>query len=99
MEIISSNLDHVFVAFTVGVVIGLFLRCHWALFLIISCAVSGLFSLVVAGDWKDFFKHGFTSGHLIHLAGLYVIAVVFFGPFGAVSSAITRLIKTIFIKC
>lgn len=98
MEIISSNLNQVFTAFAVGVVFGLFLQCRLALFLIISCVGSGLFALIVASDWKDFFKDGFSVAHLIYLAGYFVIAVIFFGPFGAASGMITRWVKYLFHK-
>ena len=93
MEIITANLSHVFAAFTFGIVIGLFLRCKLALFLIITCVSSGLVALVAVSDWSVFFKDGISVGHLIHLAGNFLIAVVFFGPFGSVSAIITRLIK------
>ena len=98
MEIVSANLNSVFVAFGVGAVIGLLLRCNLVLLIAICLTVSGLLALAVTGEWRDFFKDGYTFAHFIYLAGYCMISIVFFGPFGSASGVMTRLLKSHFYK-
>jgi putative copper export protein len=98
MEFFEFYCTQILVASIVGGAIGALASVRFALLLPILLVGSGLLTLALTGDWHDFFKNGLTIVHPIYLAGHFLIATIWFGPFGLACGLAARGLRSLIIR-
>lgn len=93
MDFVEQYKIQILVAGLTGAFLGFVVNLRWGWFVLMLLSGSGFFALGITGDWCDFFKDGFSIGHMFYLPGYYIISVLCFGPFGVLFGVLTRVVK------
>jgi hypothetical protein len=93
METFLFYKESITTALIIGLLFGLVSRLNLWITILVGGIGAGVLTLLLTGDWRLFFRDGFTLFHLVYFAGHMATSIGFFGPVGAFAAFIAIFLR------